>query len=218
MPPGATGLPVLPANEWSVPAPTPDHGSQLLAEKERGRQNTGDERLDQQATGPRIDVDEQLKRSPLFTSTLAVGGARAEWPKGPPARALCMRPALCRKYRMGSDTFRRCAKVRTCARPAVESLDAIGEGMRRARLSRVLIKHQTVVGTSVDRYRCAPPAGDKGSHKGLAAWDRVKPQYVVVIDPRHCHMWWCWYRIPDARDSGVMRPNLGRLSTFDSPW
>ncbi len=27
-----------------------------------------------------------------------------------------------------------------------------------------------------------------------------------------------WYRIPDARDSRVMRPNLGRLSTFESPW
>jgi hypothetical protein len=27
-----------------------------------------------------------------------------------------------------------------------------------------------------------------------------------------------WYRIPDARDSRVMRPSLGRLSTFESPW
>ena len=27
-----------------------------------------------------------------------------------------------------------------------------------------------------------------------------------------------WYRIPDAQDSRVMRPNLGRLSTFESLW
>jgi hypothetical protein len=27
-----------------------------------------------------------------------------------------------------------------------------------------------------------------------------------------------WYRIPDARDSRVMRPSLGRLSTFESRW
>ena len=28
----------------------------------------------------------------------------------------------------------------------------------------------------------------------------------------------CWYRIPDAQDNRVMRPNLGRLSTFESRW
>ncbi len=27
-----------------------------------------------------------------------------------------------------------------------------------------------------------------------------------------------WYRIPDAQDNRVMRPNLGRLSTFESLW
>ena len=28
----------------------------------------------------------------------------------------------------------------------------------------------------------------------------------------------CWYRIPDARDSRVRWPSLGRLSTFESFW
>jgi len=65
--------------------------------------------------------------------------------------------------------------------------------------------------------------GDRGSDKGSTC-DLVTAPHAKTTTCRTSqhreptHVGVGWYRIPDARDSGVMRPNLGRLSTFESRW
>src|SRR5680860_1841200 len=66
-----------------------------------------------------------------------------------------------------------------------------------------------------DAVEAGASGPDKGPDRDQTAAPRARKSPIRAwIGPMRRD----WYRIPDARNSGVRRPNLGRLSTFESLW